>query len=83
MPIRISIADCNPDSSVLLERLVSGFGFEMRVVASGDLLMDHVSVHTPGVIRVAESTVVGKSDARIANKTDCSALLKSGSKAVK
>jgi CheY-like chemotaxis protein len=71
MSIRISIADSNSGSGGLLERLVSGCGFEVRVVASGELLIDHVRTRTPDVIAVTESIV-----------TDCSAHLRSHPKAV-
>jgi DNA-binding response OmpR family regulator len=71
MSIRISMADSDSDSSGLLERPLSECGFEMRVVASGELLIDHVRTRTPDVIVVTESII-----------TDCSANLKSHPKAV-
>jgi DNA-binding response OmpR family regulator len=71
MSIRISIANSNSGSRGLLERLVSGGGFEVRVVTRSELLKDHVRTRTPDVIVVTESII-----------TDCSAHLKSHSKAV-
>ncbi len=62
MSIRISIADSNSDSGGLLERLLSGCGFEVRVVAGGELLIDHVTAHATDVIVVTESTITDSSE---------------------
>ena len=119
MSIRISIADSNSDSGGLLGRLLSGCGFEVRVVASEVLeaiqeccLQKELDViitpsesmhqrHLPEfagplvrwlkspwmscelLAAIFETTVVGKCDARIAHRTDCSAHLKSDPKAVR